>query len=182
MNLIFIYGVPAAGKLTVANELAALTGYKVFHNHAATDFVMSLFPWDHPERRRLTTKFRLEMIEAAAKEGINVIFTYGAVGAQFNEFVSKVVEAVENYKGTVCFVKLMCSKEELLKRVTANSRKQHNKIITAKEIEDKLQEIDYSQEFPQKPSLVIDNTQLSPQETAKRIVTHYLGNYTNSRC
>jgi hypothetical protein len=32
MGLIFIHGLPA-GKLTVAHELAAMTGYKIFHNH-----------------------------------------------------------------------------------------------------------------------------------------------------
>ena len=32
MKLVFIYGPPAVGKLTVAKELAALTGFKVFHN------------------------------------------------------------------------------------------------------------------------------------------------------
>lgn len=33
MRLIFIYGLPATGKLTVAQELAKRTGYKLFHNH-----------------------------------------------------------------------------------------------------------------------------------------------------
>jgi replication-associated recombination protein RarA len=33
-SLVFIYGPPAAGKLTVAEALAMRTGHKVFHNHA----------------------------------------------------------------------------------------------------------------------------------------------------
>ena len=33
MKLLFIHGSPAVGKLTVANEIAKLTGFKVFHNH-----------------------------------------------------------------------------------------------------------------------------------------------------
>ncbi|MGI8542838.1 MAG: hypothetical protein ACR2MD_05085 [Aridibacter sp.] len=33
MKLIFIYGSPAVGKLTVANEIAKRTCFKVFHNH-----------------------------------------------------------------------------------------------------------------------------------------------------
>ena len=33
MKLIIIHGPPAAGKLTTANEIAAATGFKVFHNH-----------------------------------------------------------------------------------------------------------------------------------------------------
>ncbi len=37
MKLVFIYGPPASGKLTVARELAALTGYKLFHNHLVVE-------------------------------------------------------------------------------------------------------------------------------------------------
>jgi tRNA uridine 5-carbamoylmethylation protein Kti12 len=33
VKLIFISGMPAVGKLTVAQELAKLTGYRPFHNH-----------------------------------------------------------------------------------------------------------------------------------------------------
>jgi len=33
MRLVFIYGMPATGKLTVAKELVDITGYALFHNH-----------------------------------------------------------------------------------------------------------------------------------------------------
>ncbi len=33
MQLVFLYGPPGVGKLTVGNALSALTGYKLFHNH-----------------------------------------------------------------------------------------------------------------------------------------------------
>jgi shikimate kinase len=33
MNFIVIFGPPAVGKMTVGQELARLTGYKLFHNH-----------------------------------------------------------------------------------------------------------------------------------------------------
>jgi tRNA uridine 5-carbamoylmethylation protein Kti12 len=43
MELIIIHGPPAAGKLTVANEVAKLTGFKVFHNHLSIDCVKPVF-------------------------------------------------------------------------------------------------------------------------------------------
>src|SRR5207249_6103945 len=43
MRLVFIYGPPASGKLTVATELAKLTGFKLFHNHVSIQFVQSIF-------------------------------------------------------------------------------------------------------------------------------------------
>jgi shikimate kinase len=38
MPIVFIYGPPAAGKLTVAKELSAVTGYKLFDNHVTIDW------------------------------------------------------------------------------------------------------------------------------------------------
>jgi tRNA uridine 5-carbamoylmethylation protein Kti12 len=43
MQLIFLHGLPGVGKLTVARELAKLTGFNVFHNHLAVDLVESIF-------------------------------------------------------------------------------------------------------------------------------------------
>ena len=43
MKLIIIHGAPAAGKLTIANELGRLTGFKVFHNHLSIDCVKPVF-------------------------------------------------------------------------------------------------------------------------------------------
>jgi len=42
MKLVFIYGPPASGKLTVARELATLTGYRLFHNHLIVDAVAAV--------------------------------------------------------------------------------------------------------------------------------------------
>ena len=35
MKLVFIYGLPGVGKLTVAKELSIITGYKLFHNQCS---------------------------------------------------------------------------------------------------------------------------------------------------
>lgn len=77
MNLIFIYGAPAVGKLTVAKELAEKTGYKLFHNHLTVDLVRSFFEYGSEQAARLSEKFRLEMFEEAAKAKLpGIIFTY----------------------------------------------------------------------------------------------------------
>jgi hypothetical protein len=45
--VVFLYGA-AAGKLTVANEIARLTGFKVFHNHLSMDAVLPVFEFASP--------------------------------------------------------------------------------------------------------------------------------------
>jgi hypothetical protein len=56
LRLIFLHGLPGVGKLTVARELARLTGYKLFHNHLAVDLVESVFEfgsWPFVELREM---------------------------------------------------------------------------------------------------------------------------------
>src|SRR5262245_57362571 len=66
MRLIFIYGAPAAGKLTVARELAALTGFALFHNHLVVDAVASVFPFGSESFSKLREQWWLAMMGEAA--------------------------------------------------------------------------------------------------------------------
>jgi cytidylate kinase len=43
VELLFIYGPAAAGKLTIAREVAKLTNFRLFHNHLTVDAVMAVF-------------------------------------------------------------------------------------------------------------------------------------------
>jgi cytidylate kinase len=69
MKLIFIYGPAAAGKLTIARELAALPGYAVFHNHLIVDAVASIFPFGSERFVRLREQFWLTLLREAAEAG-----------------------------------------------------------------------------------------------------------------
>ena len=44
-KVVFVYGPPAVGKLTVASLLAERTGFKLSHNHAIIDAVVPLFDY-----------------------------------------------------------------------------------------------------------------------------------------
>ena len=67
MKLIFIYGLPATGKLTVAVELAAMTGYKLFHNHLVVDLLLSVFDFGSPPFVELREDIWLSVFEQACR-------------------------------------------------------------------------------------------------------------------
>jgi dephospho-CoA kinase len=75
MNLVYIYGPPATGKLTVANALAAQTGYKVFHNHLSIDCIRPVFDFGTESFWRLVHQIRLMTIEESARSGTDLIYT-----------------------------------------------------------------------------------------------------------
>lgn len=173
MDLVFIYGPPAAGKLTVAKELSGITGYKVFDNHASLDFVGSIFERGTEEYSELVVEFRMRMLEAAAKAGISAIFTSAYVEGRKTEATHEMTERVRRHGGRVCPVYLYCEKEELLRRVTGESRKSRGKFTDPKELSEFLKTYDLSKEPFVEGSLRIDNTGIGPRDAAEAIVKHY---------
>lgn len=177
MNLIFIYGPPAAGKLTTANALAEITGYRVFKNHTFVGCIADVFPFEEKKfeevRSNLTRKLRLEILEEAAKQGVDIIHTFGMSGQKYFNFFSDVKTIVETNGGKVLFVQLLPSKETLLDRVEESSRK-GNKIDSKEMLNDMLtQKPDVFDKFPDVDHLTLDNSSLSPEESAREIVSYY---------
>lgn len=174
MNLVFIYGPPATGKLTVATKLVKLTGYKLFHNHITVDLVESLFEFGTERASKLSAKFRLEMFEEAGKAKLlGIIFTYVYVKDSDDEFVTSVINIIRPFDGEIMFVLLNCTKEELSKRVEESSRKNYTKVHKADKLNELFQKYEMTSPVPHQKGLIIDNTNLSPQEVARQIIQFY---------
>ncbi len=173
MDLVLIYGPPASGKLTVSRELARITGYRVFPNHASLDFVRTIFDYGTEKFSELVVKYRLEMLEEAAKAGVSVIFTSAYVEGHKMEATQRMMDAVRNHGGRVCPVYLYCEKEELLKRVGGKSRRDHWKFTDQEELKEFLKTYDTSKEPFIEGSLRVNNTRMAPREAAEAIAKHY---------
>jgi len=75
-TLVWIFGPPAVGKMTVGLELSRITGLPLFHNHLSIEAVLPVFPYGTPPFNRLVARFRDHMFqEAAASELPGLIFT-----------------------------------------------------------------------------------------------------------
>ncbi len=177
MNFVFIYGPPASGKLTVANELSKLTGYKVFYNHEVLGVLATLFPYDNEKlssiRKQLSRKLRLEIFSEAAKANVNFVTTFGMSGPEYFDFFREVKKTIEAEGGRVLFVQLIAAKEELLNRVESRTRKGTK--IDSKDYLEKLitHKPELFSKFPDIVHLSIDNTSMSAEEVSRKISLEY---------
>lgn len=178
MKLIFIYGPPAAGKLTVATELSKLLGYKLLDNHSVINTVTRIFPFNDIEhgslRRKLSRQIRLELFEAAAQNNINVITTLGASGQEYFDFFEDTQSVIEANNGTVCFVQLLPSVDALYERVEQQSRKNFQKLDSKTALSDRINnQSEMFVKYPNVHHFTLDNTKLSPIEAALAIQKYY---------
>jgi tRNA uridine 5-carbamoylmethylation protein Kti12 len=170
MKLIFIYGPPAVGKLTVAKELSRKTGYKIFHNHHTLDLAESIFTWGSEEFWKLVRKLRLDVIEAIAEsEKGGVIFTFVYNGShEEKKFIDHLESVVKKQNGVVYYVNLVAQKNVLKSRVKNSSRRKFSKISSVATLEKALKKIS-EKGLKKKKHLLIDNTKLSISKTARLI-------------
>ena len=170
MKLIFLFGMPGVGKLTVARELANLTGFKVFHNHLTVDLVTSLFEFGSVPFIELREKIWLETFSQALQANmLGLIFTFAFDQTVPNNFPNKVRYLVEQDGGKVFFIELKCSNAELEKRLANPSRQGFGKLNSI----EFFRELDAKGVF-NSPKIAadftIETTELSAIQTSQTIV------------
>lgn len=169
MQLVFIYGQVAAGKLTVGRELAKLTGLPLFHNHLVVDAVGAVFGFGTEPFIRLRQDLWLQIIGEAAQRGQSLIFTFAPEPTVSPGFPAQVRALVEGFGGEVFFVALAIGPEEQERRLVDPSRTGFGKLRSL----DLLLRLraDFTRcmaDMPD-PDLVIDTGAMSPVVAATRI-------------
>ena len=173
MKLIIIHGPPAAGKLTVSKELAARTGFKVFHNHISIDCVKPVFEFGSEPFWRLITKIRNETFAEAARSDVSLIHTFCYALGDDDDQYRRFIATVEDNGGTVHSVLLYCEDETRRQRIVAEERTRIGKLTDPDSIDMSREKIDLFSPLPGWETLVIDTTEVSPAESAARIIEHY---------
>jgi tRNA uridine 5-carbamoylmethylation protein Kti12 len=172
MKLIIIYGPPAIGKLSVAKELSKLTGFKIFHNHLTVDLLLPIFEFESKSFTKLSSEFRIKIFKEAIKQDINLIHTFCYAHPDDLKYINKIKELCKQ-KGKLYFIQLTCNKSELFKRVKHDSRKNFHKIKKINQLNELFKKFDLLTTIPKSNSLIIDNSNLSPKKTARKIKEHY---------
>jgi hypothetical protein len=166
MKLIFIHGAPAVGKLTIARELAGLTGLRLFHNHLTVDLVSAVFDFGTEPFVILREQIWLSVFHEAAKHNISLIFTFSPENTVRERFIQDVIDAVEPAAGKVIFIELFCSADELEKRIESPSRGKFGKLRSVELFRELKQAGAF--EYPEIPDsgASFDTTNNTPKEIA----------------
>ena len=168
---VFIYGPPAAGKLTVASSLAERIGGRVLHNHLTTDLAEHLLDRGAPGFWDLVQDLRLRLFATAASQDIDVVSTSAYLPGG-RALVQAVEDVVASAGGEVCFVRLHPTVAALERRVSSPSRRSHRKLLTVEGLHEALAKGDYFAQVND-DDLCIDNTNLEPEGVVELIVTRF---------
>lgn len=169
MKVIFLYGLPGVGKLTVGKELAKQTNLKLFHNHMVLNLIIDVFGRDNEPIVQLREQMWLDFFRQAAVSKLNgLIFTFCFDKYLSRDFLQKLEKAVKDF-GSVHYIELTCSTETLKNRVSQPSRKDLYKIQDFDNLMKQVHDGSFFVPQLRKNVLRIDTTYLSPQKTASLI-------------
>jgi adenylate kinase len=172
VKLIFLHGLPGVGKLTVARELAKLTGFKIFHNHLVVDLVQSVFEFGTLPFVELREKVWLEVFSRAVAANLNgLIFTFAFDRTVRESFIGNTREVIESSGGEVLFVELRCSTEELERRIEHPSRQRFGKLSSVGQFRELKEAGAFVGPWIPTERLVVDTTELSASDAARLIIS-----------
>jgi len=177
MKFILIFGPQAVGKMTVGQELAELTGFKLFHNHMTIEMVTPIFDFGSETGKKLVRSFRQQIFEEAATSDMSgLIFTWvWAFDVQKDwDFVENVCNIFESKGNEVYFVELETNLETRLVRNKTANRLEHKPTKRdverwEKEIKDTAEKYRLNSnegEIKRGNYIRIDNTGLSAEDVA----------------
>ena len=121
-KFVLIIGPQAVGKMTVGQELAKLTGYKLFYNHMTIETVRLIFDYDKKSYQKMNQLIRYEIFKEFAKSNEKGIIFTGCFdfGKDFKEEKEEVDKWMSLFKESYV-IELETTLDERLKRnKTAN--------------------------------------------------------------
>ena len=116
---------------------------------------------------------RLLVFEYAARAHVpGLIFTWAYSHPDFLPYLDRIRSTLAEYQTEICYVFVSCSVGELKRRVIQHDRSIVGKINSVEALERQLDKKNH-QVIPGTDSLIIDNTDLSPEAAAQLIMPHY---------
>ncbi|MDF2661948.1 MAG: shikimate kinase [Paenibacillus sp.] len=180
MKFVLLFGPQAVGKMTVGQELAKITGLKLFHNHMSIELVAPFFSYGTEPGKRLVKLFRQAIFEeVAASELDGLIFTFlWSFDRQADwDYVDNVCRIFESKGADVYFVELEAELSARLERNRSPHRLEHKptKRDIAFSERDLLSKMENNRlnslpgEIKREKYMRLNNTALAPEHAALMI-------------
>jgi hypothetical protein len=170
MKLLFIYGRPAVGKLTVARAVAARTGGRLFHNHLAVNLALSVYHFGTPGFVALRQQVWNEVFRRALADRLELlIFTFNPENTVPQSFIDALFSEVAAAGGEVIPVELVAAESEIEERLGSKSRRREGKIMDAAMYRELRAAGAFDTPVIPNPRLRLDTGELTPKKAAKRI-------------
>jgi len=169
MQLVFLYGQPACGKLTVARALAARTGFSLFHNHLVVDAVAAVFPFGSAPFVALRERFWLDVFAEAARTDRSLIFTFAPEPSVAADFPERVQALVRSLGGTVVFVALTVPEAVQERRLVDPGRAVFGKLMSLDLLRTLRSDFAACMAAMPAPAVAIDTAAADPEAAADEI-------------
>jgi hypothetical protein len=166
---VVIYGPPASGKLTIAQQVSQLTKLKLFHNHLTVDLLLSVFEFGSPAFVDLREQIWLSVMLEAIDAKIGLIFTFAPERTVSEGFLNLLINEATSSGADVRLVELVCSEAKIEQRLAGKSRKQFGKLSSIKEYRKLRAAGVFAVPNTLIPDLKIDTTVSAPTASAARI-------------
>lgn len=174
MNLLFLHGAPATGKYTVGRELAALTGYQLYHNHLVVDEVLKLHAFGIPGFVQLRDRmWRDFFVRAAQEQPPGVIFTFNPENSVPQEFIDWVFHELSRRNVKILPVGLTASEAAIEDRLTTSQRQGFRKLTDLQLYRQLRDQGTFKSPVIPRTDLKIDTASHAPADAARKIAAHF---------
>jgi hypothetical protein len=175
MNLVFIHGRPATGKLTIARRLVTLTNYQLYHNHIAVDEALQLYAFGTPGfvelREQLWRKF---FLRAAKELPPGVIFTFSPENSVPQAFIDWLFGEWSAIGIRLFSVELFATEAVIEGRLAGGTRGHFKKLTDVNLYRELRAARAFESPVIPRSDLRIDTGKIPPPE-ASRLIAHQLG-------
>ena len=169
MQLVFIYGPTASGKLTVARELCKLRPYKLFHRHLVEDMAAAVFAPDSENYMRVREYSFMQVFREATEANVSLVYTFLPERTTRESFISHTCVVVDRLGGQVAFVELTCPEDVIESRLANPDRRAWGKITDIARYRDMKAAGRFGYHYLPIPRVRIDTSEVSAVDAARRI-------------
>jgi len=175
-RVVFIYGMPSSGKMTMAYLLGRAAGYQILDNHYFYDFVRPFVTADlkSAEYRRDVHKLRLVLCDMISKfyprdKEVRLVFT--GLLVRNSPSIAPFKKLAAHIGAEFIPIKLVARPDVLMRRCASASRKTRGKVSDADKMRKFIKENEL-RNIRHKNLLKLDVSDISEKETLCRIQEH----------